>query len=315
MIEVKHLSKFYGEHAAVDDLSFEVEDGTIYGFLGANGAGKTTTMNIMAGYLAPSDGEVMINGYSILEEPEKAKKTIGYLPEIPPVYPDMTVYEYLAFASALKKIPPKERENQIDLAVGALELGGVSDRLIRNLSKGYRQRVGIAGTLVGDPKILIFDEPTVGLDPGQIIETRALIRRLGRRHTVILSTHILSEVQAVCDRIVIIDRGRIIADEKTDDISSAVNRSRRYSAKICGPTGEGRSMLRSVPGVSGAEVTGERDLDAFVYMIESEKGRDVRKDLFAACAAKSYPLIGMEPSGMSLEEVFIKLTENGGKKR
>ena len=186
----------------------------------------------------------------------------------------------------------------------------VKERLIGNLSKGYRQRVGIAQALVGDPKILIFDEPTVGLDPAQIIEVRTLIRRLGRRHTVILSTHILSEVQAVCDKIVIIDRGRIIAEEKTDDITTVVNRSRRYTVKICGPTREVLEMLKGIPGVSSAQVTGERDLDAHVYFVESEKGSDVRQAIFAACASSGYPMIGLEPSGMSLEEVFIKLTDD-----
>ena len=250
----------------------------------------------------------------MLENPDEAKKKIGFLPEQPPLYREMKVSEYLNFVYDLKKCT-LNRKAHLDEIMAVTKIANVKGRVIGNLSKGYRQRVGIAGTLVGDPKVLIFDEPTVGLDPGQIIETRALIRRLGRRHTVILSTHILSEVQAVCDRVVIIDRGKIIADEKTDDISSAVNRNRRYSAKICGPTGEVLSMLRSVPGVADAQVTGERDLDAFVYIIESEKGRDVRKDLFAACAAKSYPLIGMEPSGMNLEEVFIKLTEKRDNKR
>ena len=314
MIEVKDLVKTYGNIAALGGISFSAGDGEIVGLLGPNGAGKSTAMNIITGYLSSDSGTVTVDGHEITDEPDEVKKLIGYLPEIPPLYTDMTVSEYMDFVYDLKKCTLQRKAHLSEIA-SVTKTHEVQDRLIANLSKGYRQRVGIAGTLVGDPKILIFDEPTVGLDPGQIIETRALIRRLGRRHTVILSTHILSEVQAVCDRIVIIDRGRIIADEKTDDISSAVNRSRRYSAKICGPTGEVLSMLRSVPGVSGAEVTGERDLDAFVYVIESEKGRDVRKDLFAACAAKSYPLIGMEPSGMSLEEVFIKLTENGGKKR
>lgn len=195
LIEVRHLTKLYGGHAAVDDLSFTVEDGTIYGFLGANGAGKSTTMNIMTGYLAPTDGEVIINGHNILDEPEEAKRTIGYLPEIPPVYPDMTVYEYLRFAAEIKKIPTAEREDQIERAAGELELGDVTDRLIRNLSKGYRQRVGFAQALLGEPETLILDEPTVGLDPRQIIEIRDLIRKLGQSHTVILSSHILAEVR------------------------------------------------------------------------------------------------------------------------
>ncbi len=313
MIEVKDLVKVYGKTVALSGISFSAGEGEIVGLLGPNGAGKSTAMNIITGYLSSDSGTVTVDGHEITDEPEKVKTLIGYLPEIPPLYTDMTVREYMDFVYDLKKcsLPRKPHLSEIASVTKTFE---VQDRLIANLSKGYRQRVGIAGALVGDPKILIFDEPTVGLDPGQIIETRALIRRLGRRHTVILSTHILSEVQAVCDRIVIIDRGRIIADEKTDDVSTTVNRNRRYSAKICGPTGEVLATLRSIPGVSGAEVTGERDLDAYVYLIESEKGRDVRKDVFAACASKSYPLIGMEPSGMSLEEVFIKLTGNGKKR-
>ncbi len=314
MIEVKDLVKTYGNITALDGISFSAEEGETVGLLGPNGAGKSTAMNIITGYLSSDSGRVTVEGYDITDEPDRVKSLIGYLPEIPPLYTDMTVREYMGFVYDLKKCSLPRKAHLAEIA-SVTKTHEVQDRLIGNLSKGYRQRVGIAGTLVGDPKVLIFDEPTVGLDPGQIIETRALIRRLGRRHTVILSTHILSEVQAVCDRVVIIDRGKIIADEKTDDISSAVNRNRRYSAKICGPTGEVLSMLRSVPGVAGAEVTGERDLDAFVYIIESEKGRDIRKDLFAACSAKSYPLIGMEPSGMNLEEVFIKLTEKRDNKR
>ena len=314
MIEVKDLVKNYGRVNALGGISFSAEEGEIVGLLGPNGAGKSTAMNIITGYLSSDSGTVTVDGHEITDEPDEVKKLIGYLPEVPPLYTDMTVREYMDFVYDLKKCSLPRKAHLAEIASVA-KTHEVQDRLIGNLSKGYRQRVGIAGTLVGDPKILIFDEPTVGLDPGQIIETRALIRRLGRRHTVILSTHILSEVQAVCDRVVIIDRGKLIANEKTDDISSAVNRNRRYTAKICGPTGEVLSMLRSVPGVSAAEVTGERDLDAFVYIIESEKGRDIRKDLFSACAARSYALIGMEPSGMSLEEVFIKLTEKRDGKR
>ena len=220
----------------------------------------------------------------------------------------MKVSEYMDFVYDLKKCE-FQRKPHLEEIARVTKTTEVQGRLIANLSKGYRQRVGIASALVGDPEILIFDEPTVGLDPGQIIEIRSLIRRLGRRHTVILSTHILTEAQAVCDRIVIIDRGKIIADEEAGDIASAVNRGRRYSVKICGASGDVLPMLRSIEGVTGAEVTGERDLDAYVYNVESDKGRDVRKAIFSACAEKGLPIIGMEPSGMSLEEVFIRLTE------
>ena len=306
MIEVKHLSKFYGEHAAVDDLSFEVEDGTIYGFLGANGAGKTTTMNIMAGYLAPSDGEVMINGYSILEEPEKAKKTIGYLPEIPPVYPDMTVYEYLAFASALKKIPPKERENQIDLAVGALELGGVSDRLIRNLSKGYRQRVGFAQALLGEPETLILDEPTVGLDPRQIIEIRDLIRELGRSHTVILSSHILSEVSEVCDRVLIIKNGRLAACGTPAELAAQSSGRTTLFLRADGSEEAVRLALGKARGT--AEISVYRDRGEVCADIRADGGEDIRRDVSRARFDAGCLILEMRTEKESLEDIFLELT-------
>ena len=308
MIKIEHLTKKYGERYAINDISFSVEKGEIVGFLGPNGAGKTTTMSILTGYLSSTSGRACVDGYDILEHPMVVKKKIGYLPEVPPLYLDMTVREYLEFIYDLKKCT-LDKKAHIDEIASVVKIDDVMNRMIKNLSKGYRQRVGIASALVGDPKVLIFDEPTVGLDPGQIIETRSLIRRLGRRHTVILSTHILTEVQAVCDRIVIIDHGKIIANEKTGDISSAVNRARRFTVRICGQSADVLKMLRSVEGVSYAEVTGERDLDAYVYVVESERGRDVRRGVFAACAQKGHALIGMEPSGMSLEEVFIKLTD------
>ncbi len=308
MLEVQGLVKRYGKITALDGVSFSAEDGEVVGLLGPNGAGKSTAMNIITGYISSDEGTVKVDGADIMSESEKVKKMIGYLPEIPPLYVDMTVSEYMNFVYDLKGCTLKRKEHLEEIAK-VTKTREVHGRLIANLSKGYRQRVGIASALVGDPKVLIFDEPTVGLDPGQIIETRSLIRRLGRRHTVILSTHILTEVQAVCDRIVIIDHGKIIANEKTGDISSAVNRARRFTVKICGQSAEVLKMLRSVEGVSYAEVTGERDLDAYVYVVESERGRDVRKSVFAACAQKGHALIGMEPSGMSLEEVFIKLTD------
>ena len=308
MLEVKELVKRYGKHTALDGISFSAGEGEIVGLLGPNGAGKSTAMNIITGYLSSDSGTVTVDGADILDEPDRVKRLIGYLPEIPPLYTDMKVSEYMDFVYDLKKcdMPRKAHLGEIAKVTKTVDVQG---RLISNLSKGYRQRVGIASALVGDPKVLIFDEPTVGLDPGQIIETRALIRRLGRKHTVILSTHILSEVQAVCDRIVIIDRGRIIADEKTGEITAAVNRSRRWTVRVCGPVADVQRMIRNVEGVSGVEPTGERDLDANVFLVESDKGRDVRKALFAACASKGYALIGIEPSGMSLEEVFIKLTD------
>lgn len=309
MIEIKNLVKRFGKHYALDGISFSVDKGEIVGFLGPNGAGKSTTMNILTGFLSSDSGEVMVGGVDILDNPDKVKSLIGYLPEIPPLYTDMTVAEYMEFVYELKKcsLPKKAHLDEIAKVTKTLD---VQSRLIKNLSKGYRQRVGIAQALVGDPQVIIFDEPTVGLDPKQIIETRNLIRRLGRNHTVILSTHILSEVQAVCDRIVIIEHGKIIADEKTEDITSAVNQNRRYSVKICGSQREVVTALRAMDGVAYAEITGERDGDATVYIVESEKGIDIRKPLFRMCAEQNFPMIGLEAGGLSLEEVFIRLTDN-----
>ena len=314
MIKIENLVKSYGSKYALDGISFHVGKGEIVGFLGPNGAGKTTTMNIITGYLSSDSGTVEIGGLDILDAPDKAKKLIGYLPEIPPLYMDMTVNEYLNFVYELK-VCDLPRKPHLEEIMKVTKTWDVKDRLIANLSKGYRQRVGIAQALVGDPKIIILDEPTVGLDPKQIIEIRSLIRRLGRNHTVILSTHILSEVQAVCDRVIIIENGKILADEKTDDISTAVNQNRRYSVKICGPTRDVLSAVGGLDGVESVQLTGERDLDAHVYTIESRTGIDIRKQLFRLCASRDFPIIGFEAAGVSLEDVFIRLTEENKKRR
>lgn len=308
MIEIENLVKRYGKKYALNGISFSVGKGEIVGFLGPNGAGKSTAMNILTGYLSSNSGTVKVGGCDILDEPGKVKKLIGYLPEIPPLYMDMTVGEYLNFVYELKgcELP---REPHLEEVSKVTKIVDVKDRLIANLSKGYRQRVGIAQALVGDPKVIILDEPTVGLDPKQIIEIRSLIRRLGRNHTVILSTHILSEVQAVCDRIIIIEGGRIVANEKTDDIASAVNRNRRYNLKICGATKDVLNALKGLDGVAYVEITGERDLDAYTYVVESAKGVDIRKPIFRLCAERDFPIIGFEPAGMSIEDVFIRLTD------
>lgn len=308
VIEVENLVKRYGKTYALNGISFSVGEGETVGFLGPNGAGKSTTLNIITGYISSSGGSVKVGGYDILDSPEKAKGLIGYLPEIPPLYPDMTVGEYLEFVYELKgcSFPKRAHLEEIEKVTKIYE---VRSRLISNLSKGYRQRVGIAQALVGDPKVIILDEPTVGLDPKQIIEIRNLIRRLGRNHTVILSTHILSEVRAVCDRIIIMENGSIAADEAADDIASAVNEKRRFNLKICGPSKEVLAALRGLEGVSYVEITGERELDAYTYVIECEKGLDIRKALFRLCAARDFPIIEFEAAGMSLEDVFIRLTD------
>ena len=314
MIEINHLVKNYGSKFAVDDISFKVGEGEIVGFLGPNGAGKSTTMNILTGYLSSTSGEANVGGIDILENPDEAKKLIGFLPEQPPLYIDMTVDEYLNFVYEIKGCK-LNRQKHLEEVRKVTKIDDVKNRLIRNLSKGYRQRVGIAQALVGNPPVIIFDEPTVGLDPKQIIEIRNLIRSLGKNHTVILSTHILSEVQSVCDRIVIINEGKIIADEKTENITQVVEDNRRYAVKIAGPQREVAAALRAIPGVISVEITGERELDSYVYRVESEKGVDVRKPVFWAMAENNWPITGLEVVGMNLEEVFTKIVDRSeGKK-
>ncbi|MBR7099434.1 MAG: ATP-binding cassette domain-containing protein [Clostridia bacterium] len=308
MIKIEHLVKNYGSNCAVDDISFEVEEGEIVGFLGPNGAGKSTTMNILTGYLSSTSGKASIAGIDILTDPIGAKKLIGYLPEQPPLYLDMTVEEYLNFNYELKGCK-LDKAAHLEQICETVKIKDVYHRVIRALSKGYRQRVGIAQALIGNPKVIIFDEPTVGLDPKQIIEIRNLIRGLGKAHTVILSTHILQEVQAVCDRIVIINKGKIVANEKTENISAAVDKSRRFNAKICGPQKDVLAMLRAMSGISYAEALAERDGDAYTYMVESDYGVDIRKKLFFELASRNWALIGLEALGMSLEDIFISVVD------
>lgn len=314
MIKIDHLIKRYGANYAVDDISFSVGEGEIVGFLGPNGAGKSTTMNILTGYLSATSGTVTVGGLDVLENPLEAKKLIGFLPEQPPLYLDMTVDEYLNFGYDLKNCT-LNREKHLAEICEVVKITDVRKRVIRNLSKGYRQRVGIAQALIGNPKVIIFDEPTVGLDPKQIIEIRNLIRNLGRDHTVILSTHILQEVQAVCDRIVIINKGKIVADELTENITRAVESKRRFNVKIAGPQREVLAMLKSKPGIVYAEALAERDGDAYTYMIESEVGVDIRKNLFYTLAEKNWPMIGLEALGMSLEDIFITIVDTSEEKK
>ena len=314
MIKISHLVKNYGSFCAVDDISFEVERGEVVGFLGPNGAGKSTTMNILTGYLSSTSGSVSIGGVDILDDPLNAKRLIGYLPEQPPLYPDMTVDEYLSFAYDLKGCT-LNKEKHINEVCAVVKIGEVRKRLIKNLSIGYRQRVGIAQALIGNPPVVIFDEPTIGLDPKQIIEIRNLIRTLGKEHTVILSTHILQEVQAVCDRIVIINKGKIVADELTENISRAVENNRRFNIKIAGPQRDVLATLRNLPGVTYAEVLAARDGDAYTYMVESEVGVDIRKKLFWTMAEKKWPIIGLEALGMSIEDIFIAVVDKTGTRK
>ena len=305
MIEITDVRKSYGDKHAVKGISFEVKEGEILGFLGPNGAGKSTTLNIITGYLSADSGSVKIDGTDILQNPIKAKKDIGFLPEIPPLYLEMTVLEYLNFVYDLKgcKLPRKQHLKEICEVV---KIWDVANRLTKNLSKGYRQRVGIAQALIGNPKVLIFDEPTIGLDPRQIIEIRNLIRMLGKEHTIILSTHILPEVQAVCDRIVVINKGEIVANEKTEDLVNAVDGSRKLVAKVVGPQ-EVLKAIRSLGGVKTADVLGKRDTDSVSYLIESQERVDIRKPLFALLSGRNWPLIGLEGMELSLEDIFMRL--------
>ena len=308
MIKVENLVKRYGTNYALNDVSFEISEGEIVGLLGPNGAGKSTAMNILTGYLSTTSGVAYINGTDILKDPISAKRCIGFLPEQPPLYPEMTVNEYLNFVYELKGAE-QPREEHINEILSTVKLTDVRNRLIRNLSKGYKQRVGIAQALVGDPKIVIFDEPTVGLDPKQIIEVRNLIRTLGKKHTVILSTHILGEVQAVCERVIIINKGKIIADEKTEDLTRTIEDGYRYEIKICGPQKDVLSSMQKINGVKAAVATGERDADSYAYVVESERGVDVRKPIFSVCAQKGWAILGLAPVGTDLESIFIRLVD------
>ena len=308
MIRAEHLVKRYGSNYALNDVSFEIGEGEIVGLLGPNGAGKSTAMNILTGYLSTTSGSAYINGINILEDPIGAKKLIGFLPEQPPVYPDMTVMEYLDFVYSLKGCQ-LDRDKHLNEVLSSVRLLDVKHRLIKNLSKGYRQRVGIAQALIGDPKVVIFDEPTVGLDPKQILEVRNLIRTLAKKHTVILSTHILAEVQAVCERVIIINKGKIIANERTEELTKTIEDGFHYRVKICGPQKEVESALEKVRGVKSVTATGERDADSYAYLIESEKGIDARKPIFSLCAQKNWAIIGMMPVGTDLESIFIRLVD------
>ena len=307
MIEVKNLTKHYGDKKAVNNISFKANDGEILGFLGPNGAGKSTTMNILTGYLSSTSGEALINGIDILEDPIGAKKQIGYLPELPPLYLDMTVREYLYFIYDLKgcTLP---RNTHLKEICELVKIENVYDRMIKHLSKGYRQRVGLAQALVGNPNVLILDEPTVGLDPKQIIEIRTLIKKLGKNHTVILSSHILSEVQAVCDRIVVINQGRIVADDTADNLSNTLSADHKLIARIDGPKDEVIKIIQTIPGVETVVADMQREKGVWEYNIEATEGTDIRRDLFKRLASRNWYLLGLKSSELSLEDIFLKLT-------
>ena len=323
MIEVQNLTKRYGSHVAVDNISFQVEEGEILGFLGPNGAGKSTTMNILTGYLSASEGAVKINGFDVLEDPNKAKASIGYLPEQPPLYLDMTVREYLDFMYDLKKCA-LPRQKHIAEICRIVKIEEVYGRVIKNLSKGYRQRVGLAQALIGNPPVLILDEPTVGLDPNQIIEIRSLIKSLGKHHTVILSSHILPEIEAVCDRIVVINNGIIVADDTAASLSQRYSNDRRLMLQVAGPEKEVLALISRVPGVNEVASLGEKGAGVYEFAVEPAEGEDIRRELFTRLAARSWPIMGLKSMEMTLEDIFIALTrehipysvgKKGGKKK
>lgn len=319
MIEVQNLTKSYGSKLALDNVSFSVNKGEILGFLGPNGAGKSTTMNILTGYLSCTSGVAKIAGYDVLENPIEAKRAIGYLPEQPPLYLDMTVKEYLNFIYDIKnvKLP---RDKHIKEVCDVVKITNVFGRMIKNLSKGYKQRVGLAQALIGNPPVLILDEPTVGLDPKQIIEIRTLIKSLGEKHTVILSSHILPEIQAVCDRVVVIAQGKLVADDTTANLSKNMSEDKRYTVLVEGPEDEVAKILRGVSGMHEVVQLGKREeingSSVFEYTIEAEENVDVRREVFKRLAERSFPILGLRSSEMNLEEIFLKLTKesSGGVK-
>lgn len=308
MIEVTGLSKRYGSHLAVDHVDFSIDKGEIVGFLGPNGAGKSTIMNILTGYLSLTQGSVTVDGFDINENPEEAKKRIGYLPEIPPLYIDMKVREYLGFIYDLKKVRFPKKPH-IEEVMKLVKIDHVKDRLIKNLSKGYRQRVGFAQALIGNPDVLILDEPTVGLDPKQIIEIRNLIARLGRNHTIILSSHILSEIQAVCRRVIIINKGQIVADDTPDALSDKLTRDQSLVVRVIGDENDTLTMLRSVKGVKSVTSLGRKEAGAFDYQIVPKDGFDVRADVFKRLSERGRTVLSFTGNNLSLEQVFLRLTE------
>ncbi len=308
MIEVKNLTKKYGNHIAVDNLSFKVEKGRIYGFLGPNGAGKSTTMNIITGYLAATDGTVTIDGKNIQTEPELAKSKVGYLPELPPLYADMTVKEYLDFVAELKNVPKAERASQVEKVMEETHITDMSGRLIRNLSKGYKQRVGMAQAILGDPDVLIFDEPSVGLDPKQIIEVRDLIRKLGEKHTVILSSHILSEVSAVCDHVMIISKGKLVAAGSPEELQNMMGGKAEIEITVLGDASKAADVLKKTAGVDEVIADGRDDKGNGKLRVVSAVDVDAREAVSLTLAENRIAVMGMERREKSLEDIFLELT-------
>lgn len=310
MIEIKGLTKDYGSNRGIKNLSFKVEKGEILGLLGSNGAGKTTTMNLLTGYKTPTSGEIYIDGINFLEKPMEAKRKIGYLPENPPVYPEFKVKPYLRFTSELKGVPSKDREERIKSVMALVNICNVQNRLIKNLSKGYKQRLGLAQALIANPDVIILDEPTVGLDPKQIHEIRSLIKSLGKEHTVILSSHILAEVSMICDRVVILKNGEIVAIDTPQSLAKELYDTEKFFTRIKGPSENILSEIKNLDGViSIEEQTTEAECEFSDFIIESSKTIDVKTPLFFKMASLGYAINELRPVSASLEDVFMQLTE------
>lgn len=317
MIEVKNLSKKYGNKVALDDISFKVSQGEVLGFLGPNGAGKSTTMNIITGYLSSTEGSAIIGDYDILNDPIKAKSLIGYLPEHPPLYIDMTVKAYLSFVYDLKNVKINKKEHLKEICE-LVKISEVYNRSIKNLSKGYQQRVGLAQALIGNPPVLILDEPTVGLDPKQIIEIRALIRKLGKKHTVVLSSHILSEIEATCDRVIVINNGKMVADDTPKNLSSGLSSESRLIVRVQGVEREIENVLKNVKNMMFVQSLGHQEQNCFDFKVEGKENCDIRKDMFFELAKNKMPIYKLYSNELNLEQVFLKLIKDekkGGKSK
>ena len=314
MIEVNNLVKRYGDHTAVDHLSFKIEKGKIYGFLGPNGAGKSTTMNMITGYIASTEGTVTIDGHDILDEPEEAKKCIGYLPEMPPLYFDMTVGEYMSFVADLKKIPKNQKKSMVEEVMEMVKITDMKNRLIKNLSKGYRQRVGLAQAILGYPEVIILDEPTVGLDPKQIIEIRDLIKSLKKKHTVILSSHILSEVSAVCDYVLIISHGKLVASDTPENLGKLAEGSNTLNLLVKGDKDHIRIALGQISDIKDIKIEDAKEEHAWNVMLSTKEDMDIREEVFFKMAEAHCPILEMQSKKVSLEEIFLELTEDDKKK-
>ena len=308
MIEVKGLTKRYGQHLAVDNLSFTIRDGEIVGFLGPNGAGKTTTMNIITGYLSPTEGTAVVNGFDIIENPLEAKANIGYLPDVPPLYPNMTVWEYLNFVADIKKVKKAGRKEHLEAIMETVKISDMRGRINKNLSKGYRQRVGLCQAMVGNPDVIILDEPTSGLDPKQIIEMRSVITELGKKHTVILSSHILSEVAAVCERIMIINKGRIVASDTPDKLSSAVSGQNRVQIRVKNAFERVNNVFSNVDFVKSIENAGSKEEGSVDVILIGDESADIRENVYKACVENNLIVLSMKNLDLTLEEIFLNIT-------